>query len=103
MGIIAYDVKKAERAFKEGADSLELSIEKWESITDVLGQLEDEAKDVCGLCFEYGSNDCVGCILFKGRSKNCVEDQVECICAAAVSAHVMVKLLKSLRKESVKP
>ena len=103
MGIIAYDVEKAERAFKEGADSLELSIEKWESIEDALIQLGNEAIDLCGMCFKCERSDCGGCILFEGKSRTCVEEQVKCIHTAAVSARAMVEKLMSLHKKSVKP
>ena len=103
MSAVAYDEEDAKRRYREKADPLELSIEKWEAIERVLETLEYEMKDMCGLCFEYGSSDCVGCHLFKGRDKSCIDKQVDSIGRAVVYAGAMVRKLKSLRKESVKP
>ena len=103
MGIIAYDVEKALRAFGQGADPLELSIAKWEAITAVLMRLEDELHDKCGLCFKYGANECRDCPLNGKEDTCCTEDQEACLEAATSSAQRMLRRLKNLRKKSGEP
>ena len=98
MGIIAYDVDKAKEEFEKGRDPLDISIEKWEDIERVLKLLELEMKDMCGLCFEYGSSDCTECHLFERRDKSCIEDQLKGMSKAVDSTRIMVRKLKSLRK-----
>ena len=98
IGIIAYDVEKAKEEFEKGRDPLDISIEKWKDIEKILKLLKREMTDTCGLCFKYDSTDCVGCALFTGRDKSCIDKQVDSIGRAVVYAGAMVRKLKSLRK-----
>jgi|Deesub1362B_J571_1020462.scaffolds.fasta_scaffold06170_3 hypothetical protein len=99
---IAYNIEEAEKKYRQGADPLTLSIEKWENIREVLGALVNEAGNKCGLCFVYIDLGCQGCII---RPENldkvggCIELQYKAILDAFVAADEMVHTLRKLKEE----